>query len=127
MLEVEVLYADRSRVSVPYTEKHTLSLAAVLGLVVRDSAVEGKKQNIAVGLGFDNYALCERIAEGRTWIGIFSWDDGDFTWRRTSNHLDNDARVSVDVPLGCMHMIFRGQQVPDSEWADALRILDEIL
>lgn len=125
MIEVEVLYADLSKVKVPYSKKDTLFLAAVQALVVRDTAVEGKKGNIATAWGFDNYALCERIAGGQLWIEIYSWDDGDFVWRRTSNHLDIDARVPATLPLGSMHMIFVGQDIPDEDWKEALRILEK--
>lgn len=124
-VEVEILYADLSRVSVPIAEVETLSQAAVLAVVVRDNAVEGKRKNIAVASGFDNYAFCHRITNGQPWVALFSWDDGDFVWRRTSNHLDNDARLPVDLPLGCMHIIFRGQDVPEIVWAQALSILDK--
>ena len=125
MIEVEVLYADLSRVCVPYEERDTLSLAAVLAVAVRESDVEGKKRNIAVAHGFDNYALCERTMNGQPWVALYSWDDGDFVWRRTSNHLDIDARVPVVVPLGCMHMTFVGQDVSDDEWQEAVRIMDK--
>ncbi|MCZ6775260.1 MAG: hypothetical protein O7D34_02245 [Ignavibacteria bacterium] len=124
-VEVGVLYADLSRVIVPYAEKDTLSLVAVLALVVRDNAVEGKKRNITAKWGYDNYALCEGIENGQPWVEIYPWDNGDYVRRRMSNHLDVDARVMVDVPLGCMHMIFRGQDISDADWVEALRILEK--
>jgi len=125
MIEVEVMYADLSTVCVPYDKKDILSLSGVQALVVRDTFVKGKKGNIAIGIGFDNYALCERIANGALWIEIYSWDDDDFVWHRTTNHCDPDARVHADPPLGCMHMIFRGQSIPDADWEKALYKLDK--
>lgn len=124
-IEVEVLYADLSRATVPIEGIEALSQDGVLAIVVRDSAVEGKKRNIAEIHGFDHYAFCERTAMGQPWIALFGWDDGDFMWRRTSNHLDIDARDKVDLPFGCMHMIFRGQDVLDVYWKQALRIMDK--
>jgi len=124
-IEIEVLYVGNSRVIVPYAEKDNLSLAAVHGLVVRDSDIEGKRRNIAAKWGYDNYALCDGINNGQRWIEIYPWDDGDFVRRRLSNHLDADARTITDVPLGCMQMIFRGQSVPNADWIEALRILEK--
>lgn len=125
MIEVEVLYVGNARVCVPYEEKETLSLAAVLALVVRDTEIDGKKQNIAEIHGFDNYALCERRLNGGLWIALYGWDDDDFIWRRAVKHLDPQARFQVDPPLGCMHMVFRGQSIPADDWQEALRILDK--
>jgi len=125
MFEVEVLYADLSRVSVPIDEADTLSTAAVLAIVVRDTTIEGKKQNIVIAQGSDNYALCQRKMNGGPWVEIYKWDDDDFIWHRLNNHLSVEARYPVDPPLGCMHIVFRGEYVDADVWEEAVRILDK--
>jgi len=125
MIEVEVLYADLSKQRVEIEQADTILKSGVLSIVVQTDEEEGKKQNIAWSVGFDNYALCRRETEGRLWIMLHGWDDGDYVWRRLSNVHDNDARREVDAPLGCMNIIFRGQTIPDAKWAKAAKIIEK--
>ncbi len=126
-IEVEVLYTDRSRVTKPIGQAEDLVQSGILALVVRDNTMTGKQKNITAAWGFDNYALCHRIMNGQSWVAIYKWDDGDFVWRRTTNHLDVDARLPVDLPLGCWHMVFRGEAISDANWAIALDILNNAI
>jgi hypothetical protein len=128
MIEVEVLYADLSRKTVPLDQLDILLKSEVLAIVVRTDEETGKLRNIAFSHGFAKYALCQKQDGGQPWIMLFGWDDGDFKWRRLSNSHDIDALREVPMPIGCLHVIFEGQSVPRSKWTTALQVLnDEML
>jgi hypothetical protein len=125
MIKVEVLYAGLSKSSTPLEEADRISTSEVLGIVVKDDTQVGKLQNIAMCSGFDKYALCQRVNAGQPQIMLIGWDDGDFVWRRLSNPHDIDARQEVNMPIGCLHIVFEGQQVDADVWAEAEKILYE--
>jgi len=102
-VEVEVLYANMTTQRAPFDQVDTLPKSQVLSIVVQTDQERGKKKNIAWSHGFDHYALCQKEDARQKWISIIGWDDGDFTWRRTTNVHDIDAKIAVDIPLGCMH------------------------
>lgn len=124
MIEVEVLYSDLKSLKASLDNLDALPKDGVLAIVVRTDEEEGKLRNITFSQGFDKYALCQKQDGGQTWIMLFGWDDGDFKWRRLSNVHDIDAIREVDMPLGCLHAVFQGQQVTDAKWKTALTTLN---
>lgn len=125
MITVEVLYADLTRQRVSLEEIDHLSTGGVLAIVVQTDEETGKRRNVAVASGKDTYALCQRRSEGHDWIMLCGWDSGDFVWRRSQNVHEDTARRRVVAPLGCLHIIFNGQQVSASVWNKAQAILDK--
>ncbi len=122
---IDVLYADLSRQRVPFDQGDTLSKSDVQAIVVQTDEDNGKLRNIASCMGFDHYALCQKIDNGQQHVMLFGWDDGDYVWRRLTNHRDIDARVSVDAPIGCLHLIFRGLSVDQEKWKEVVRVIDK--
>ncbi len=127
MIKVEVLYADLSRVDVPLDEVDKLLKSEVLAIVVKDDTQVGKLQNIVDRMGFDRYALCQRVEDGQPQVMLVGWDSGDFVWRRLSNPHDSDARREVPMPIGCMHVAFEGQKVSAAVWTQAEAILKDMI
>jgi hypothetical protein len=125
MIEVEVLYADLTRQVASLDKVDTLPKGEVLAIVVQTDQETGKKKNIAMTFGFDKYALCLKQDAGQQHVMLVGWDDNDFKWRRVSNPHDIDALREVPMPLGCLHVIFQGQQIPDAQWLKAVEVLDK--
>ena len=125
MIEVEVLYADLSRSRVVLSDIESLPKSRVLAIAVQTDQETDKLKNIVTTHGFDHYALCQKKDHGQIHIMLFGWDDDNFVWRRVTNVHDIDARKEVDIPLGCLNVIFHGEDVPIATWKKALRIFNK--
>ena len=67
--------------------------------------------------------MCLKRDEGDDWVMLVNWDDDEFIWRRACKECEN--RQVVDMPIGTMHVIFRGCFVSDEVWAQAKTIFDK--
>lgn len=126
MIEISVMYSDRSIRRSSLDKIGELPKDRVLFISVRDDEVEGKAGNIAMSFGFDKYALLQKRDESKDWIMLTGWDDDAFVWRQVGCKGCKE-RVVVNAPLGVMHVVFYGQQVPEAVWGQALKKFDREL
>jgi hypothetical protein len=122
---IEILYADLSRQKVALEDIDQLKKDEVLCILVSNDTGEGKRKNIASGFGKDFYALCTQRSGNQDWVMLCGWDDDDFVWRRIDRPHGPGGRRRVVAPLGCMHVVFRGQHVEDDVWKEAKRIFSK--
>ena len=119
MINVIVMYADLTIQKELLEDIGKLPKDKVLFLLVEDDERKGKLKNIAACHGFDNYALCRRRDNSYDWVMLFGWDEDDFVWRRISKCKECPNREVVDMPVGIMHVIFRGGNVSTEKWTEA--------
>lgn len=124
MVYVEVMYKNLSRQVESLEEINKLPKDNVLFILVSTDEIEGKLKNVVSCFGFDHYALCQKRDNNQDWIMLFGWDDDDFAWRQV-NCGGCINREVMDVPIGVMHVVFRGGHVEEETWKEAQRIFNE--
>lgn len=119
MINVELLYSDLTRRKTGLDRIGQLPKDKVLFILIEDDEKEGKRKNITSCFGFDHYALCQKRDKSQDWVMLFGWDEGDFVWRSTT------SREVVSAPIGVMHVVFHGVNVPQDVWKAAEKIFNE--
>jgi len=125
MINVKVMYSNLKIQTELLSEVDKLPKDNVLFILVEDTEREGKNKNISMIHTFDSYALCQKTVSGQPWIMLVGWDDDDFIWRRADKCEGCENRQIVDMPIGVMHVIFRGVSVTNKVWEKALAKFDK--
>lgn len=119
-VEVSVLYSDLSIRSAPITDMEPLPKHGVQGVALRTEA--GKPLGHMTGR--DYYAVCWMTDSLGDRTAILGHDDGDFTWRPVHDWLQS---LDALIPLGCLHVWFKGEQVTNEQFALVDAKLQEML
>ena len=125
MINVKVMYSDLKIQTKPLAEVDQLPNDKVLFILVEDTEREGKNKNITMIHTFDSYALCQKTEGGQVWVMLSGWDDDDFVWRRVEKCDGCNNRQMVDMPIGVMHVTFKGVSVSNKVWEKALKKFNE--
>ena len=129
-MNIEIMYADLSRVRVPLSEAHTLNRTDVLFMILSAETRKGKSRRVIDGKHYrrryqwtqeDNYALLFKGSEVACW----SWSIGEHDWISLDDP-DADTRpMRADAPyLPPGALVFEGVQVTGSRWIEAVEIFE---
>lgn len=125
-LEIEVMYADLSRVRVPLDETKTLKRTGVLSIVL-SAPREPRSATDRVMAVWDEDHYGVYVA--KRYCALFKWGDKEMTYplKLRATPFANPKRLKK--PPGCLApegtLFFKGAQVDEETWAKACRILED--
>ncbi len=123
MVYISVLYTDLTFKSEPLDNIDNLPKDNVLFIRTYTDLREGKDANISQIQEHDSYALLRMKKDNDDWHMLIGWDEDDCIWRRECRECIH--RLPVDMPIGTMHVIFRGGSISRKDWKKAITIIDK--
>ena len=136
MVEVEVMYADRSRQRVPLDQADTLPKDDVLFIILSASTTSERGRRTIGGVPYERIA--EMKAHGGAWKGastyavmrlngkvtIAGWDDTEWLWRDEADPFAEQPRAGIPPIFPPDTILFYGAILPDAEWPAAVALFN---